>query len=381
MKVLLVTRPICPPWDEASKNFAYDLACNIKDAEIHLLTYEKLSDLPTNIIQEDIYSEAGLNLNQKYRLYKFLKKADGFDIIHSLFTPTKLNSFLLKRALRNKPAKIIQTAATLREDLYSKNDFKKMLFGELIITYSDYAKEKLEKMGFNSIKRIYPGIDTLKYSPAPKNFELAKRFNIDNGDFVINFPGEYTRLGAIDDVIETFANLISERKNLKLLLACRVKNEKDLQKKKEIVGRLKEKNILGRAAFADDRNYKMEDIYNLSEIIIFPARDMRGKFDIPLAIIEAMACRKPVIASNIKRLKCFLNNTNSILINTGDRKALKEKILYLHSNHEARKNLGEKGMQFAIENFDVRKIAKEYKEVYRNLTSSSPFIREEKINK
>ena len=92
-------------------------------------------------------------------------------------------------------------------------------------------------------------------------------------------------------------------------------------------------------AFIDDGSYTMEDIYNLCDISIFPARTMAGKFDIPLAVIEAMACGKPVIASNLERLKYFLNNENSILIPPGNREALKENILYLYNNPEKRNDL------------------------------------------
>lgn len=135
--------------------------------------------------------------------------------------------------------------------------------------------------------------------------------------------------------------------------------------------RLKKENILERVAFIDDGTYVMEDIFNLCDISIFPVRTMVGKFDIPLAVIEAMACGKPVIASNIDRLKYFLNDSNSILINPGDRVALKDKILYLYNNPEMRRELGEKGMQFARDNFDIMKIVKEYAGVYKNILSNS----------
>ena len=81
---------------------------------------------------------------------------------------------------------------------------KKIIHADFIITYSDYAKEKLEKMGFKNIKRIYPGIDIEKYSPAPKNPELMKKFETSEDDFVINYTGEYVRLGDMDDIVDTF---------------------------------------------------------------------------------------------------------------------------------------------------------------------------------
>jgi hypothetical protein len=65
-KILFVTRPIAPPWDEASKNMAYQLAINVakinQNLEIHLMTKGELKDtlpgLPDNIIQHPIYTSA-----------------------------------------------------------------------------------------------------------------------------------------------------------------------------------------------------------------------------------------------------------------------------------------------------------------------------------
>lgn len=366
-RILLLTRPICPPWDEASKNFAYTLAKSVSSAEIHLLTCGKMADLPENVIQNQFFSSSKLDFGNKFRLYRFLKKVNDFDIIHSLFTPTKINSFFIRRALKGKKIKFIQTVATLRDDLYKENDFRKILFGDLIITYSDYAKEKLEQMGFQNVRRIYPGIDLADYSPREKNQELMKRYNISQEDFVINFTGEYVRLNAIDDVVESFINLQKEHKNFHLQLACRLKNQADAKKKEEIIARLKNAGCFEKVSLLNDQSYKMSDIYNLCDVSIFPVRDMKGKFDIPLAVIEAMACGKPVIASNIERLRYFLNENNSIMINPGDRTALKKKIIYLYNNLKARGVLGEKGMRFAREKFDIMKVVEEYQEVYRSL--------------
>jgi glycosyltransferase involved in cell wall biosynthesis len=372
-RILLLTRPICPPWDEGSKDFAYTLAKHARDFEVNLLTFGNVKGLPENVIQHQIYSSSKWNWPQKFRAYLFLLKdfflkgGKDYDILHSFFTPTKLNVFALKLCLRNKKMKTIQTLATLRDDLYSDEHLKKIIHADLIITYSDYAREKLENIGYSGVKRIYPGIDIALYSPAPKNQELMKKYETQESDFVINYTGEYVRLGDMDDIVSVFTELAKESKNMKLHLAVRVKNDIDARKKKEVIGKLKRENIIDRVAFIDDVGYTMEQIYNLCDISVFPARTMAGKFDIPLVVPEAMACGKPIIASNLPRLRYFLNNDNSSLIETGDREALKDNILYFYSNPGARTELGEKGMRFARENFDIAKIVEEYEEVYKNL--------------
>ncbi|MDO8529377.1 MAG: glycosyltransferase family 4 protein [bacterium] len=368
-KVLLVTRPICPPWDEASKNFAYYLAQNIKNFEVSLLTNRILPGLPENIHQKPIYTSSGFSYFQKLRLIKHLRKMrNDFDIIHYLFTPTKQNSFLIKKFAQSKRAKSIQTIATLREDLFSDADLKSTLFADLIITYSEYSKNKLEALGFENVKRIYPGIDTTLYSPAPKNPEFMKKNKISPNDFVINFAGEYTRLGAIDDVIDSFVEVSRRIPEVKLSLAVRIKNEKDAQKKKEVMEKLKQNNILNKVFFHDKESggeYKMPDIYNLCDVSLFPARDMNGKFDVPLAVIEAMSCEKPVIISDLPILQEFANEQNSVTIKAGDIEKLSEKILDIYNNKEKYAEIGRNAGKFVEQNFDIRKVAEKYEEVYQ----------------
>ncbi len=381
-KILLLTRPICPPWDEGSKNFAYTLAKHARNFEVHLLvcgkkyeslTYNWKSNFQENIVCCDIYTTGKWNWVQKMRAYLFLikefflKGGKDYHIIHSFFTPTMLNTFALKLCLKNTSIKTIQTLATLRDDLYSTEKLKKIIYADFVITYSDYAKERLEKMGFQNVKRIYPGIDLEKFSPAPKKEDLMKKFNVTESDFVINYTGEYIRLGEIDDIAAVFSELARENKTFKLHLAVRVKNKSDAAKKEAVKSTFQKAGVLDRVAFIDDGSYVMEDIFNLCDISIFPARTMAGKFDVPLAVIEAMACGKPVIASNLERLKYFLNDTNCLLINPGDRQALKEKILYLHNNPEARDDLARQGLEFVRENFDIMKAAREYEKVYEEL--------------
>ncbi len=298
-KILLVTRPIAPPWDEGSKNFAYYLAKNLVGFEINLMGKNDLSDLPENVRLYKVYTTSEIyqfNFLQKLRALLFqFKTKDQFDINHYFFTPTKLNSFLIKYFLKSEKTKTVQTVASLRDDLWSSDDIKKLMFADLIITYSDYAKNKLNSLGFGNIKRVYPGIDLEKYQLQEKNLKLMQEKNILPTDFVINFSGEYVRLGAIDLIIDSFIEISKIIPTAKLSLAVRIKNEKDFQKKEEVVEKIKKNNLLERVSFFDDGKCYMPEVYNLCDISLFPVQNMHGKFDIPLAVIEAMACEKPVI--------------------------------------------------------------------------------------
>ena len=373
-KILLVTRPIAPPWDEASKNFAYYLARNITGIEMHLMTKGELPDMPKNVCQHPIYtaSQNDITFSQKIKSLIFQwRNKNTFDVAHYFFTPTNLNSFLIKNFLSSIKTKSIQTVATLREDLYSDAEIKNLMLGNLIITYSDYARNKLAALGFKNVKRVYPGIDLEKYQPRAKNPELLEKCGFTDKDFVINFTGEYTRLNAIDDVIDSFILITEKIPSARLSLAVRVKNERDATKKKEVIKKLKDHNIQEKVSFHDDnadfRKFDMSDVYNLSDISLFPVQNMRGKFDIPLAVVEAMACAKPVILSDLPILAELGNEQNAVTIKSGDVSGITTAILDLYNHPEKRAAIGSAAQKFVTDRFDIKKVAEVYEQIYKEL--------------
>lgn len=367
-KILLITRPIAPPWDEASKNFAYYLAKNLDMFEMYLLTNGYLPDLPKHIHQKPIYTSNQLTYFQRARLLKLRRiLKNDFDVLHYMLTPAKLNAFGFKTFIKAKRAKTIQTVATLREDLFKDSDFKKILFADLVITYSDYAKAKLNSLGFDNVQRVYPGIDLDEYNFSSKDRELMEQKNISENDFVINFSGEYTRLGAMDLVINSFIEIAKEIPEAKLALAVRIKNAQDAEKKKTVVEKLKANDLLDRVSFYDDGKYQMSAVYNLCEVSLFPVADMKGKFDIPLAVVEAMACAKPVILSDLPILAELSDGTNSVIIKTGSAGQLTAAVLDLYQHPEKRQAIGRAARRFVEERFDIRKIAAEYRKIYESL--------------
>ncbi len=158
-KILLVTRPIAPPWDEASKNFAYNLALNLPEFNFYLLTSGGTLNLPSHVKHRPIYTSNALNWMQKARLLKLLTDRKNFDIIHFMLTPTKINVFAFRKFIKSEGVMTVQTIATLREDLFSDREIKNLIFADTVVTYSRHAKDKLKSLGVSNIEQIYPGID------------------------------------------------------------------------------------------------------------------------------------------------------------------------------------------------------------------------------
>ncbi len=375
-KVLFYTRPLSPPWDEGSKNLAFEIIKNSTGkVECIPLTTDDVDHFNNSpqakISPEKIYTSNSMKFSfiEKIqllgRLYRFPLKAD---IVHFLFTPRPLTSILIRFRLFFSKAKTIQTIATISDELLAKKRrLRKILFANTIVVQSENTKNKLGKAGIKNTQLVYPGIDLEKFKYTEKDLELLGYFNLTTDDFIILFNGEYTRLKAIDTVIKSFEIVSQKDEKMKLILACRIKSDEDAKKKKEIQKELEEKELASRVTFIETFA-NMPALNNISDVNIFPVREMIGKFDIPLVIVEAMACKKPVIVSNIPVLEEFVkNNETGIVVEKQNPEQLAEAILDLKNNPEKMNRIGESARKFCEENFDIKKIAKKYEEIYLSL--------------
>lgn len=328
-----------------------------------------LSDLPTHVTQIPCYTKNELDFSEKLRLLRTLRGLRRkYDITHYLFTPTRKNTSLINFFSRPTHGKTVQTIATLREDLYGVKQWKQLLFADRIIVYSDYSKDILEHVGFDNVTRIYPGTDLSLYQPQSKDPEALTFFNLTADDFVVMYPGEYVRLGATDMLTEWLIEHYQQHpaSNMKFVFACRVKHDDDRLKKIEITERFKQAGMLDRIRFTDTYA-DMPKLYNLADVMIFPVGDMKGKFDVPLVIIEAYACGKPVILSDLPIFKEFSGNDICVTIPRGSKGELSEKIAYLRDNPEVRSSLGRHARTFVERYFNLKDTVRQYEDIYASL--------------
>ncbi len=79
---------------------------------------------------------------------------------------------------------------------------------------------------------------------------------------------------------------------------------------------------------------------------------------LPISLLEAMALGLPSISTNINAIpEAIINNETGILIEAGDSNALADSILKLRNDVELRSRLANTGREFALTNFDERRVA------------------------
>ena len=111
-EILLISRSIEPPWDEASRNFVRSIAANLDGYNFHLVTGMNGSSINRkNVFDNRIYTKRELDLSQKIRLASTLfSMRDRFDIYHFCFVPERFSSLYIRKIMPHNSDKLkIQT--------------------------------------------------------------------------------------------------------------------------------------------------------------------------------------------------------------------------------------------------------------------------------
>lgn len=375
-EILMITRPLTPPWDEASKNLAYFLATQIEGLKFHILVGEYDPALSKNITQHLIYRGADWDLKQRFRLIlslrRILKDNPGINTVHLLFAPTALNGLILKALLKKPDRKIIHNLACP-----PKKEGGNLLFGDKVIVYSKHTAGKIKK---KSISIIPPFADVKRFQPISQKSkqELRKKFGIKTKDIALLYPGEYSRLDAMGLLWKTFIKLKQSeaRKNkeksesgrsYRLIVACRIKSKEDRIKEEKF------KKLVSLSAYAEDVIFlgkieRPERMYQLADLTVFPAKKMDGKFDFPFVLLESLACGTPILTSDIGALpEIWSGNEKYLKQFVFDIKEEKDFSVKIKKILKSKIEKGE--MRCWVEaKFNPEKTLNKYEQIYREIT-------------
>jgi rhamnosyl/mannosyltransferase len=104
---------------------------------------------------------------------------------------------------------------------------------------------------------------------------------------------------------------------------------------------------------------------NASDLAVFPSMVEVGA---SLAVMEAMACSRPVIAFGYPfSFEIIDHMKTGLLVPPKNVRALSESICFLLADETLRKKIGESARTNIVENHDVRKIVLKYLDVYSSI--------------
>lgn len=246
-----------------------------------------------------------------YTSWKAIKNFNP-DIIHYIHGPSIRSFFIAKLlSLCFRNSKLIMSA--MRPVLpYYYRPFIILLKPDLILTQSEISEKMFNNFGLKTI--FFPsGIDLNKFKPLSSidKIELKKQFNIGEEKFIILHIGSIKEGRNLRQLIK-----LQDKENQILIIGAGTKFDNNLLKDLTDAGCIVSTGYI----------QNIEKIYNFADCYIFPTQDNYDIFgrasadsiEMPLTVLEAMACNIPVISSRFGAIPRVFQDKDGFFLSSNE---------------------------------------------------------------
>jgi len=306
-------------------------------------------------------------------------KAEPFDIIH---VHEVYPAYILEHFNKNKPPFIVHTSHTptwadkdnrmlsihsrVIKNLTALKEKRLIKKVDLAIVLGRYFEKQFKEiMPCANIAYIPNGIDTTLFHPLDK-IEARRKLGVEEKEFIVLFVGRISYIKGVDVLLEATEILKNKILNLKVYIVGSFAGKfgkgvtSDYAKKMINIADKKVCRFLG---FVSNKK-KLNLLCAASDIFVAPSR-----FDTqPRVFLEAMACAKAIIGSNVGGIPDMIrDNFNGLLASPNESADLANKILGLYRNPGWALKLGERSRMIAKEEFNWDEIAQRHEEEFLKL--------------
>jgi len=322
----------------------------IPDIEVHVVALSE-NDCSGNFVGETVhFLKRGEFRGANYFLNPYIIRKKILEINPDLIhVHTTINSHAIAALMLPKKYPIIVTIhQAIAEDLKSRPlqsikqyvKFKiepylekKMLEkAEYVIIPSPYLMKYYSFLG-SKIKVIPNGVDLeeIVKSKVIKNVSHPSLF----------FAGRLEKVKGVDNLIKTIPCILKSIPYIHIYIAGSGEEEYTLKKLAENLGVDDYTTFLGFV-----RSPEIFSYFKSTDICVIPSRfETFG-----LVILEAMACSKPIVASNVGGIPYLIDDgKNGLLFESENVQDLAGKLIFLLQNEEIRENMAQAGFKKAKE--------------------------------
>ncbi|PLZ97791.1 glycosyltransferase family 1 protein [Fischerella thermalis CCMEE 5268] len=318
------------------------------------------------------------NLRSIYHLTKIIRQ-NQYDLVH---VHTPIAAVLGRVAAKLAGVKrIVYTSHGLPfHDLSSPIQYRfyfaveklTALITDLIISqnYEDIATAK--KLGMCPPEKICylgNGIDIDRFKCDRLNpthqFELRKSLGIpDTANFIIGTIGRLTRKKGSGYLIEAAAKLLPEFPNLHIVIIGAQLDSDPEPFQAELIDKIHTLGIQDRVTLTGDRR-DIPEILGLLDIFTLPTFTHEG---LPRSILEAMAMKLPVVATDIRGCReAVVHGKTGFIVPPKNSEKLAEALRSLLANPQLRQSYGEAGRRRVETEYDERFVFQRLMDFYQAL--------------
>src|SRR6185503_7165070 len=206
MRVLFVSKPIVPPFDDGSKCLVRDIAAALRVAEPVVMVSPGGPPIGPRVRRENVYGPASRFAPSPSTLaFNRLLFGDPLDVWNFVFAPNAASSSAARVAIRARRSrgwtgKVVQTVAS-RPKSFDVDESRRpafggyvdssraLFFGDRIVALSEWTRGRLLRAGIpDSIVRVIP---PCARQPLPRASadEVRARLEVGDGPLVV-YPGD-----------------------------------------------------------------------------------------------------------------------------------------------------------------------------------------------
>lgn len=368
MRVLFISKPVAPPWNDGSKNLVRDLASSMTAFEPTVMSHAQ-TDLPSSVRVETLYEEAGgfsPTLRANARVFRRLVMGERHDVWHFVFAPNTASSSAARLAitssiLRGRPA-VVQTIASAPR---AWNQVGRLLFGDRIVAQSEWTRGCLLAEGVSGDRvSVIPPCACAPVAPPPEEIARVRRElgALDAPLFV--YPGDYEVSSGADTVLRAAPALLDALPKARVVFACRQKT-KHASAVRKTLEESAPRDLRGRVTHLGEVPH-MHTLLAAAHVVLFPVDDLYGKVDIPLVLLEAMSLGTPLVLVSGGPLETL---SHAAFVAPRDAEGLAQAAYDLATDLAKRRAQIERGRQQYEERFTPDAVTRRYEACYRELLS------------
>lgn len=363
MRMLIISR--YPPFPGGRENFVFELANQLsKNNEVLVITPDRKNEDSGNLI-----------------IRKYPETKELLEGIIKDFQPEIINShtfYLSKDAAEIAKHMNIPFGITLHGDQFAIGDKQKQDIVSAVVNLSDFVIN-VSLNGKESVVKNVKSVEESKIyvinngvNPETFNIRLKdnksiyrKEFDIPLEKRVVVTPTRVAPYKGLDFLINSIieSKILLKKNNILFLIS--IPDYPFSEQEEYLFNQLKVKielnNISKLIKFI---RMKYEDItkaYSVADLFLLPSE----KEQLPMSILEAMACNMPIVATRVGGIPELLENEKDAhLIDFGDNAGLVrciERYLITENNEENNKNAYRK----VFKKYSIKKIADAYQDLYK----------------
>jgi glycosyltransferase involved in cell wall biosynthesis len=229
-----------------------------------------------------------------------------------------------------------------------------------VTTNASELMKKAKALIDREVVLIPNGIDTELFRPMERNEILAEALGISKEEKVIGFVGELREKKGLTTLLRAYTK-INEVQSSALLIIGDVRAGEDKKQFDELYSSIPNGkiNITGYVS-----NHDLPSYYSVMDVLVHPSlRD-----GMPNALLEAMACEKPIVATPVGGVTELVKDCdNGRIVPVNDVNSLTTIILEILSDKSAQKHLGKSARLTVQSKFTLEQELEGNLNLYRKL--------------